>query len=59
MKKVYKILFTIFCIFLTINIVSAKSLKQLKDELARDEANKAALKAKQKTISYKVSKDSL
>ena len=45
MKKVYKILFTIFCIFLTINIVSAKSLKQLKDELARDEANKAALKA--------------
>ena len=56
MKKVFKVLFCIFCIFLMINEVNAKSLKQLKDELARDEANKAQLKAKQKTIQKKINK---
>jgi murein DD-endopeptidase MepM/ murein hydrolase activator NlpD len=35
---------------------NAKSLKQLKNELARDEANKAALIAKQKTIESKITK---
>ena len=56
MKKFIKSLFIIFCIFSMVSFVEAKSLKQLKDELARDEANKAALKAKQRTIQKKINK---
>ena len=55
-KKLYKILFVFLCLFLMINNVNAKSLKQLKDELAKDEANKAALIARQKTVQSKISK---
>ena len=54
-KRVFKILFVFICVFFMISGVNAKSLKQLRDELARDEANKASLIARQKTIKSKIS----
>ena len=53
-SKSFKIFFTILCLFLMINMVDAKSLKQIKEELARDEANMAANIARQKTIKNKM-----
>ena len=50
MKNIYKIVFSIFCIFLMTNYVNAKSLKQVREELARDEANRAALIQRQKNV---------
>ena len=55
-RKFSKVFFIIFCLFFMISSPNAKSLKQLKNELARDEANKAALIAKQKTIESKINK---
>ncbi len=55
-RKFSKVFFIIFCLFFMISSPNAKSLKQLKNELARDEANKAALIAKQKTIESKITK---
>ena len=43
MKRVCKIFFVIFCLFFVVGNISAKSLKQVKDELARDIANRDAL----------------
>ncbi len=50
MKRVYKILIIVLCTFLFVSNVSAKSLKQVKEELARDEANKALLIQRQKNV---------
>ena len=48
MKKSLKIIFTIFCFFAVINFTHAETLKELKDQLAKDEANKNANIQKQK-----------
>jgi len=53
-KKYSKILFIFLCIFFMINNVHADSLKQLKEKLARDEANKSALIAEQKAVERKI-----
>ena len=55
MKKFNKILFIVFCLFFVTNIVSAKSLKQVREELARDEANRAELIRKQKNVQNNIS----
>lgn len=54
MNKIIKVLFIIICFSLFICCPKAKSLKQLKDELARDEKNKAALIQKSKEIQGKI-----
>ncbi len=48
MKRVLKVFLVIFSFFLVINTVSAKSLTQLKKELAQDEANREELIRKEK-----------
>ena len=53
-KKLFKTIFVFLCVFLMINNVHADSLKQLKEKLARDEANKAALIAEQRRVQSKV-----
>ncbi len=55
MKKSLKIIFTIFCFFAVINFTHAETLKELKDQLARDEANKNANIQKQKDYQKKIS----
>lgn len=50
MKRISKIFFIIFCLFFMIGGVSAKSLKQVKDELARDIANRDALIRRKKNV---------
>ena len=55
-KRVVKILFVVLCMFTLISMPKAKSLKQLREELAKDEANKAALIAKQKNVQKKINK---
>lgn len=52
MKK--KIVFIFLCLFLMIGSVKADSLKQLKEKLARDEANKAALLAEQRQVEARI-----
>ncbi len=54
MKRTNKILFFIFCLFFLVNIANAESLKSLKDQLAKDEANQAALVKKQRDIQNKI-----
>ena len=53
-KNIFKVLFVIFCFFAVMSTTNAKSLKELKEELARDEANKAALIEKRKTVQAKI-----
>ncbi len=48
MKRVLKVFLVIFSFFLVFNTVSAKSLTQLKKELAQDEANREELIRKEK-----------
>ena len=50
MKKLYKIIFIVLCTFLIIDLVHAKSLKEVKEELARDEANRKSLIQRQKNV---------
>ena len=52
MKK--KIIFIFLCLFFMIGSVKADSLKQLKEKLAKDEANKAALIAQQKQVEARI-----
>ena len=52
--KYRKVLFIFLCLFFMIGSVNADSLKQLKQKLARDEANKAALKAEQRRVESKI-----
>lgn len=49
-NRKYKILVVIFGLFLFIDFVSAKTLKQVKNELARDEANKNSLIRRQRNV---------
>lgn len=48
MKKITKTFLIVLSIFLLIDNVDAKSLKSLKDQLAKDEANMASLIKKKK-----------
>ena len=48
MKKITKTFLIVLSIFLLIDNVDAKSLKSLKDQLAKDEANMASLIKKEK-----------
>ncbi len=50
MRKICKILIVVLCTFIFISNVSAKSLKQVKEELARDEANRTSLIQRQKNV---------
>ena len=53
-SKFIKIIFSLLCIFFMINSVSAKSLKQLRDELAKDIARQDELIAEQKAKQKKI-----
>ncbi len=54
MKRFSKIFLFIFCSFFMIYNIEAKSLKQLREELARDEARQAELIAEQKAKQKKI-----
>ena len=54
MKRVLKLFLVIFSFFLVINTVSAKSLTQLKKELAEDEANREELIKREKETQGKI-----
>ncbi len=54
MKKSTKVLFIIFCIFSFTSFINADTLKHLKDELAKDEANQASIESKQKNVQNKI-----
>ncbi len=54
MKKFNKIIFVIICSVLFISIPKAETLKSLKEKLARDEANQAALIRKQKEVQNRI-----
>ena len=54
MNRVYKILFSLLCVFFMISSVNAKTLKQLRDELKKDEARQAELIAEQKAKQKKI-----
>ena len=54
MKKIYKVLFSLLCVFFMISSVNAKTLKQLRDELKKDEARQAQLIAEQKAKQKKI-----
>ena len=55
MKRFNTYIFVIICLFLFIGSVDAKSLKEVKEELARDEANRAALIQRQKNVQKNIS----
>ncbi len=54
MKKLSKILLFVFCAFFMMNTTNAKSLKQLRDELQKDEARQEELIAEQKAKQKKI-----
>ncbi len=54
MKKLSKIFLFVLCFFLMIYTAEAKSLKQLRDELKRDEARQAQLIAEQRAKQKKI-----
>ncbi len=54
MKKINKTLLFIFCLFFLTCNIKAESLKSLKAQLAKDEANQAALVKKQKNVQNKI-----
>ncbi|MBR4178641.1 MAG: peptidoglycan DD-metalloendopeptidase family protein [Bacilli bacterium] len=54
LKKIGKLFLIIICFLMFISFPKAKTLKQLKDELARDERNKAELIRKSKEIQGKI-----
>lgn len=56
MKKIFYTTFGILCFFLLFNNISAKTLKEVKDELARDEANRKALIQKQKDVQSSINR---
>ena len=56
MKKIYYTIIGILCFFLLFSNVSAKTLKEVKDELARDEANRNALIQKQKNVQNSINR---
>jgi murein DD-endopeptidase MepM/ murein hydrolase activator NlpD len=56
MKRIYYTIIGILCFFLLIGNLSAKTLKEVKDELARDEANRNALIQRQKDVQNNIRK---
>jgi len=54
MRKLNELLFLIFCIFFMISVPKAESLKSLKDKLAKDEANQAAIIKKQNDVQNRI-----
>ncbi len=54
MNKIVKLLFILLFFYFFICNIEAKTLKQLKDELARDEANKTELIKKSKEVQNKI-----
>ena len=54
MKKIFYTILCILCFFLLISNVSAKTLKEAKDELNRDIANRNALIQKQKDVQNRI-----
>ena len=54
MKKISKVLLFILCFFFMMYNAEAKSLKQLRDELKKDEARQAQLIAEQKAKQKKI-----
>ena len=56
MKKISYTLVSILCFFLLFDSIGAKTLKEVKDELARDEANRNALIQKQKNVQNNIKK---
>ncbi len=56
MKRIYYTIIGILCFFLLIGNLSAKTLKEVKDELARDEANRNALIQRQKDVQNNIKK---
>ena len=54
MKKIFYTILCILCFFLLIGGVSAKTLKEAKDELNRDIANRNALIQKQKDVQNRI-----
>lgn len=55
MKEVFKkVLLIILCFFISVSLVSAKTLKDLKDDLAKEEANMANNIAEQKKVKEKI-----
>lgn len=50
MKRIGKIFIFVFCLFFLMSNVNAKSLKQVREELARDIANRNKLIAEQKSL---------
>lgn len=55
-NKIKKYIFLFISLFLIMNTIQAKSLKEVKDELARDEANRNELIQKQKNVQSNISK---
>lgn len=53
-KNCTKVLFVFLCLFFMMSNVKADSLKQLREKLARDEANKASLLAQQRSVESKI-----
>ena len=54
MRRIVKYLFVIICLFSFVYNIEAKSLKQLKDELAKDIANQAELMRKARETQKKI-----
>ncbi len=54
MKNINKILLFIFCLFFLTCNIKAETLKSLKEQLKKDEANQAALVRKQKDVQNKI-----
>lgn len=54
MRSINKIFFAIFCIFALMTSPKADTLKELKDQLAKDKAEQASIIAKQKDVQNKI-----
>lgn len=53
-KKLFKTIFLLFCVFFLINNSKAETLKHLKEQLAKDEANQASIINKQRDVQNKI-----
>lgn len=55
MRKYSKLFVVIFCLFFSISTVKAESLKELKEQLAKDKANQAEIIQRQKNVQSNIS----
>ena len=53
-KNISKILLIFFCVVFLVSFLKAETLKNLKEQLKKDEANQAALVKKQKDVQSKI-----